>query len=530
MKTIGPIPWRFWTAAVILAHFSILLLLNLSRHWGFMTSINDLGVADQIVWGLTHGQGFLNTSQLSRSINWLGFHFQPIYVGFVPLYFFLPSVFWFALAHALSLSLSAWPIYLLAHRLLGSEKIGFWWAVVFLCHPTVLNTGAFDFSPNSLVVPFVAIGFLAVETRRRALLLGCSLLILMCKEHLGLLVIGFGFLWWIRHREKVISFCLVGLGFAHLSAVLGFLMPHFSDTHAPVMFGDGLGTLSRYDWLGKSAGQALRTVLLHPIQVLVTIIMKLEGGKYLALLFSFFLGFPLVAPAALLPAAADLAVNLLSTNPMQRSLFSFHNVVLAAILTAGAIHGVKNIARLPNIRFRNPIKQLSALALATGVISGYLLAPFPLPGARNLYNPVHFFNGPDPAVEKIRFLLGPGVSASIQANVGPHFSQRKDLVRFPSRLESVDAVVLRLESPTRNIERQVGDHEGLRKYTMNLLDGHLQMDRTEFLTAVETLLQGDKFGVLFWNDPWLVLMRDRKDRFSRKGIMEKIEALRLKWS
>jgi len=32
-------------------HFAVILALGLLRHWGYMTSLNDLGVFDQAVWG-----------------------------------------------------------------------------------------------------------------------------------------------------------------------------------------------------------------------------------------------------------------------------------------------------------------------------------------------------------------------------------------------------------------------------------------------------------------------------------------------
>ena len=107
--------WRRGTWIAISVHFSVVLTLGLFRHWGYMSSLNDLGVFDQAVWGTLHGQFLLNTSnELNQPINWLGFHFNPVLLLFVPLYALSPSVEWFALAQALALSIAAWPIFLLA--------------------------------------------------------------------------------------------------------------------------------------------------------------------------------------------------------------------------------------------------------------------------------------------------------------------------------------------------------------------------------------------------------------------------------
>lgn len=70
--------YSWWIGIAIMVHFSIIMLLGLSRHWGYMSSINDLGVFDQAVWSALHGEYLLNTSQLNQLINWLWFHFHPI--------------------------------------------------------------------------------------------------------------------------------------------------------------------------------------------------------------------------------------------------------------------------------------------------------------------------------------------------------------------------------------------------------------------------------------------------------------------
>lgn len=97
-------------------HFALFLMLGLWRHWGYMSSGNDLGVFDQAVWSVLHGQWFLNTNIFNTPVNWLGIHFNPVLVLFVPLYFIAPAVEWFTIAQALALSVTAWPVFLLARR------------------------------------------------------------------------------------------------------------------------------------------------------------------------------------------------------------------------------------------------------------------------------------------------------------------------------------------------------------------------------------------------------------------------------
>jgi hypothetical protein len=72
----------------------------------------------------------------------------------------------------------------------------------------------------------------------------------------------------------------------------------------------------------------------------------------------------------------------------------------------------------------------------------------------------------------------------------------------------MDAIVLHLASPTTLIN---GYPKHLRKETrkgsITLLDGHLLMDRTEYLASIESLLANREYGILHWDDPWLVLSK-----------------------
>ena len=70
---------RLTLVIILSAHFALLLAMGLARHWSNLTSLNDLGIYDQAVWGTLHGKWFLNTSNtFGVEANCLGFHFNPI--------------------------------------------------------------------------------------------------------------------------------------------------------------------------------------------------------------------------------------------------------------------------------------------------------------------------------------------------------------------------------------------------------------------------------------------------------------------
>ncbi|MEA1947424.1 MAG: DUF2079 domain-containing protein, partial [Thermodesulfobacteriota bacterium] len=370
--------WRKYAGMIILIHFTIIFLLGLSRHWGFITSINDLGVFDQAVWGVLHGGFLLNTSQLNQPINWLGFHFHPILFLFVPLYALLPNVIWFTTAQAFALSIGAWPIFLLASSVYQSEKAGLIWALVYLLNPFLLSAAAWDFHPTSLVVPFVAMSMLSIESKNFRLLLLSCLVILSCKEHLGVMVVGFGFLWWIHNKQWKTGAGLILLGIAYFVLVLKFIMPAFSPTGEHLMLGKGLGHLSRYSWLGDSLKEIFKTALFQPIFAIKTAMLEMGGAKYLLILIIIFLGFPLAAPEYLLPGLADLMANMLSVNPMPRNVFDYHSVCLVPVITVAAVYGAERISRF---KMKFSATELASFVFIVSFLGGYFLAPLPLPGA-----------------------------------------------------------------------------------------------------------------------------------------------------
>ena len=512
--------WRWLLVIAILVHFSVSLLLELSRHWGYMSSINDLAHFDQAVWGAKAGYSLLNTDFFNKPTNRLGMHFDPILFLFVPLYAINSHVVWFIIAQAFSLAIGAWPIFLLSARVFSSQGLGLLWALIYLVNPFILNAAAWDFHPTTLAVPFVAITMLAIEMKKPYLMFASIFVILLCKEHFGVMAVGFGMLWYIRNKSWKPALALVLIGIMHSFMVLGFIMPALSPTgHHHMLAG-------RYSWLGHSMGEILGRLFTDPFSIIKVVMIDFKGIPYMVFLFAIFCGFPLLAPQFLLPGLADLAANMLASVSMPRSLIGYHSATLIPVLATAAIYGVK---RLSLWQSRYTMTELAGLVAIVSLVSGYLLAPLPLPGAHNFWAPARFPSWPDPHVHTIRSLVGENASISVQANVGSHFSQRHEIYRYPNMVGEVDAIVLRLESPTRNINNIPVELIENRRCYLQMLDSHLQMDRTEYMASIRSLLSDNKYGVLLWDDPWLVFGRDMANHGSLQKIEHKLNRLQKEW-
>jgi uncharacterized membrane protein len=504
---------------VICAHFLLLLCMGLFRHWGNMSNLNDLGFFDQAVWGTLHGQWFLDTNNIyGKPVNWLGCHFNLFLLLFVPFYAIWPAAEWFAIVQAIALSVAAWPIFLLASRVHGSERTGLIWALIYLLNPFLLGAAAWDFHPVTVAVPFIAAALLAVEKRDLRLLMFCCFCLLLIQEQFGITVAGFGALWGIRHRDGKSALLLTGTGILYTLLVLGFIMPALSPSGTHGMIEPGSRN-SRYGWLGGSLFEIFNTIIIHPVWMLKTVFSMDGTISYLLLLALPMMGLFLAAPVWLLPAGADFAANMLSTVAMPREVISYHSVTLVPILTVAAIYGSKRIAPLVAKAITIP---LATVVLLLTLALGYAFAPLPLPGALNFWQPVRWFQVPDPALQQLRALVAKGSSLSVQANAGAHFSQHQQVYRYPYKAGEAETILLWLDSPTLNTDTRNG-------HGIGSISHHLQMKPAEYLASVACLLQNPDYGVSLWHEPWLVFSRGAMSASDSSQILLRLDSLRRSW-
>jgi uncharacterized membrane protein len=521
-KNVNSLSRSFLPVLILLIVLEIIFFFfyGLSRHFNYLTSINDLGHMDQAVWGTLHDDLFLNSDLFSKPINRLGFHFTPILAVFLPLYALSPSVTWLILAQAVAIPLTALPTYFLARRVCQSEQESFFWATACLFSPYMLSAASWDFHTVSLAAPFIALAFLAVEKKQHVVLLVACLVVLLCSEHFGVLVIGFGMLWYIRHREFRPSLLLIMIGAISFLLIMKIIMPAFSPTGQHLMLSKDLGQLSRYAWLGQSLQEVTLTILSNPFGVLREVLFNMGGLTYLVLLFLPFLCLPLIGVEFLLPGLADLLANLLSATPMPRSLFAYHSVTLIPVCVVSAIYGCRRAGR---IQTTVSSKRLSfAILIITLVIAWAAFPFFSLPGSQGFWQPKRVFALHDPNYAQVRGLISPTMSLSVQANVGAHFTQRKEVYLYPDRVGEAEAVVLRLESPTT----MIGGRDPAQIVS---LAHHLQMDPFAYLESAKDLLRRQEYSRVVWADPWLVFLKGESLPVDIDAVFARIDYLQHEW-
>jgi hypothetical protein len=160
------------------------------------------------------------------------------------------------------------------------------------------------------------------------------------------------------------------------------------------------------------------------------------------------------------------------------------------------------------------------------IVLCWIFFPFlNLPGSFDIWKQKKIFTLHDSSLAEVKRVIKKDWSVSVQANLGPHFTQRKEIFIYPNQLNQVDAVILRLESPTFQLQ----GHPGI----VGSLSHHLHMPSDDFLNSINNLLLNDRFKITYWNDPWLVFTKnDTVNQFSSihtLQIKKKIALLELDW-
>jgi len=279
------------------------------RHHVHRSTAFDLGVYDQIVFLLSRGEAPISS--------FLGFHFLGDHVALAIyplalLYRIHPTVLWLFAVQALALAAGVVITWRLARAYGVDVATSKALASAYLLYPAVYNTNLFDFHPDVLAVPGLLWALEAARKGQVAPFVAATVWVLACKAPHSLTVLAMG-VWLATFGARR------ALGaFAAVAGTLWFLfttrvvIPHFSG-------GEAIG-VGRFAYLGDSVFEVMANVILRP-DLVAAQVLTLENATYLGLVAVVFLWW--IAPRhlwALLPALPAVAMNVLGTDPQQRTL------------------------------------------------------------------------------------------------------------------------------------------------------------------------------------------------------------------
>lgn len=395
--------------------------LSVLKHATYHSSLIDLGIFDQVIWNTAHGRPFWDTLDPFQQIHhvFLGQHFSPGLALLAPIYWVAPSVYSLLIVQTLALAVSAVPIYLLAARRTGDERIALAFGCAYLCHPSLAYINLFDFHEIAMATPLLAWAVDRLDAGKPRMACVFLVLALVFKEEVGFIVAAFGLFVALAYRRRLLGVALFVLGISWTAAVVYWAIPAIRG--GPYLF------TGRYQGGLLQHGSIHLAYLLH--------FLSWQKAAYFAWLLLPLLLLPLLGGAAVVLLIPTSAYTILSSYPLQYDIHYHYAAPLLPLLFAAAVFGLQ---RLP-VRLRLGVA-LGVLALS--LCAGWLVGP--LPGERE-FTAANYRMGPrEQAISRLVALVPAGVSLAVDNQMGAHLTERVRVYHFFTGYERSQALLFDL--------------------------------------------------------------------------------------
>jgi uncharacterized membrane protein len=398
--------------------------LAIGRHRAFNTGRFDLGNMTQAIWNTAHGHFLEVTNLAGHQTSRLGSHFDPILAALAPLWLVWPSADMLMVVQAAAVALGALPVYWLARKHLDSERIAAGFALAYLLYPATQWLTLNEFHPVAFATPLLLYAFWFLDEDRLVPFALFSLAAICCKEEIGLVVAGFGLWYLVSRRRAREGAAIVAAGIAVTVLAVEVVVPHFS--------GSASSFYSRYSEVGGSPSGIVKTLFTNPGKVLGNAFSRAHLDYLLHMLAP--LGFLfLLSPLLLLAALPEAALNVLSKNPYQGSIYFHYQAGLIPPLMAASVLGAAALVRRrPHVR-----SWLGPGIVVLAILSNFWLGAMPLWEK----SPVPYGNAfgknktkitdHDRITAKAVSLIPPDAAVSATNTLGAHLSARRRIFSFP---------------------------------------------------------------------------------------------------
>ncbi len=466
----------------------IFVFLSFGRHDALKSYLNDIGACDQVIWNTLHGRFFQITTSMYNETNFLGGHFSPIFLLFVPFYAVFASPKWLLFFQALAVGLSAVPIYWLAKEKLKSYRIALVFLASYLLNPFLQNGLLYDFHEVVLAAVFASWAFYFLEKRKNNLFAISSILLAICQEHLVLIVFMMGLYAFFIQKRRKFGLAVSIASLFYFFVIVAIVMPFFSHTGKPALLENNAQYGNRYAWLGASIPEIIKNIISHPLAIL-SAILSAERMKYL-----FYLVFPVFSLGLyswpILIIFPLVLINLLSSNPMTYDIFFYHSAVLVPFVYFAAIVTFRRW-------FLNDVFLrifFTVLILVSSIAASIIFGVTPLSERYRLND--YLPNDHSRKINELKKIIPAGASLSVQHNLGPHFSEREDIYRFPLKKDEAQFIVLDQTDPYCSNPLQIFK-----------FDYALQMEPDEWKNSIAGLKNSPGYDLTYDEDGYLIFKK-----------------------
>lgn len=478
-----------WLA--MLAFFVTLFAFSYLRYRTFKAHVHDLGLISQTLWNTLQGDFFRNSinPEIGYGSSYLGNHFSPGLLAWLPAYALWPSPVTLLFLQALVLALGAWPLYLVLREQLGRPTAAAL-ACAYLLQPGLWFAGLYDFHHETAAATLALWIWWCHRNDRVDPMLLLLAFVASLKEHLPLMTGAFGVYLIVSRERPRLGLAIAIASGAYFAFVLGALVPYFNETAAHSYFA------RRFPHLGANAREALITCLTRPHEVLGFMLTPRHLAYVLALLGPW-LFLPLLAPLVLLVPLPVLFINMQSRVEVSYDIGFYHADSAMPWIALAACAGFAKLARRKRLA-----RLLPALVLANAAYWHLTVQSFYLPELRLPLSPLahredYRVTPHHLAIDALAKRIPHGALVSVQANLACFFTDRPRLVPFPFRMTGADFVVLDLTETYAHRPR----------WRRFWLEFERQAPAAKYCAAVREMLASRDHRVLVHQDGYVVFGR-----------------------
>lgn len=377
--------------------------LSIRRYKTLNSYYYDLGIMNQVAYNTSQGRFLEMTNQdLKKNVSRLAIHFDPILAAFSPFYKLYEGPEILLIGQALILGLGALAIYLISQKVLKKNLISLIFSLTYLLYFSIQRAVLFDFHSVTLATTFFLFALYFNLIKKSFWYFIFIFLCLLTKEHVGLVVFFLGIYLFIVKKEKRTGTATAVLGLVFFLATVYFIIPYFrgNEHFASGYFNDINKRLPDI----MKGGVAYVTMLINP------------------------LFYVLLSPLTLLISLPEWAINILSINSNQRSIFFHYNSIITAFLFYSLILGFKNFNKIIKNKLIRGVVFL--IFISVNIYSIYLYNPVPY----FVRNPVRYSEVDKIKSKSIEYwvnkLKDENIKVSTTPKLAPFFTNRKYYYNF----------------------------------------------------------------------------------------------------
>lgn len=305
-----------------------LVFFEYVNYKNFRFAMLDLGLFNRHMYSLAHLTLGINPL---KGINLLGDHAHIFLIALAPFYALWQSPVFLLIIQVLAITLSAYPIYLVAKHYFGSTKIATAWIGIYLLFFGFWSALAYPFhdSPVAVLPLAWALYYLVVNKNYRRLAVWLIILCLV-REDMPLVVTMFGVYVAVFDKKWRFGALTVALSLIYFTLVTRLFLPAM-----------GNGTyLYGTNPFGGSLVDILKATFTQPLNVLKEFFLPKEKLKTLLYMLFSFGGLPLLAPKILILLIPLWMGRTFTDQATRWSVIQHYSASQAPILCVAAIVGL----------------------------------------------------------------------------------------------------------------------------------------------------------------------------------------------